>query len=1233
MNKNLKIISLFSVLIIVVLILLRFAAETYKKTSYISKDIVNLKETMLAEHNLMLDKINYLEEIIDEPESLQTFFFDNQYDYFAKNGIGFFIYKKNILKYWSTNDIPLPTSATPFFFKDRILNLNNGWYSIESILEDEYLIIALFQIKKEYSYDNDLLKTGFNPLLNIPVNYEIIRDSVDFAIPVALFSNKGDFFLIKTKDIASKTPSNNKLFLKIMLSVLIFALILSIYVFLQSRFSTQRNLISLSFIGLIIISRFIMLKNGYLPFLEELNLFGPELFAESVWLPSLGDYIINVVLFLIIAVIFLKKISLKTESKANLYSGIMICVGFAVVAMLISRFTTSLFHGLVWNSSISFSFDNLIELDFFSFLGLGLIVSIITGFIIIYVHLLSELKSVLKFRIYVICLSIVFITSYLLQIYPDEWNLSSLIFTFSFLFLWITLGYFLLYNQKFSYYQLLLVIIIISVITAEHFSRLSKEKEEDMELVLAYNLATERDIGAEFFLGQVNNEINSDNSIEKANKDGDYEKIRSIINNKFLANRYFNKYEIQITICLDIDSLLIAPDNISVKCFDFFDEIIENYGVTLPETNFLFLDNHNGRISYFGHFEFSDAENYITKIFIELNSRIFSEGLGYPELLLEKRLTVKKLIKEYNHAKYHNGKLVTSKGNFKYPIVFRSESYDISSDSYFSYNGYKHLIYKPDDNNIIIISKEESYYSQELVAFSYIFAFLFLMFNLIWIATKLSRGRKFRSLTLKSKIQTSFISILILSLIITGTISINFIIKGYQEKQYEFLEDKVQSILVELEQEFGHQSSFNVSEIQYLNYLLVRLSNVFYTDINLYDENGKLFATSRREIYDHGLKGRYLDPEAYRKLILESSGSVIINEEIGRVNYLSAYIPFRNNRNELIAYLNLPYFARQDEFREEISNFVVAFSNVFIVLILISVIIAVFISKQVTRPLAIIQEKIRQMDINKKAEKIIYEKDDELGGLIREYNRKVDELTESVNKLAQSEREMAWREMAKQIAHEIKNPLTPMKLSLQQLEHAYDRKDANWEKHFKRVAKTIVEQIDVLSEIATSFSNFAKMPDPKKEKNSITDIIYNSVQLFKSIDNVKFITTINIESEGIIEADKEQMTRVFNNLIKNSIQAIPHTREGKITIILEEENENYIIKVRDNGTGIDELMIPKMFQPNFTTKSGGMGLGLSMVKSIIEGNGGSISFTTKQDEGTEFTIILPVGEEKNEGIS
>jgi signal transduction histidine kinase len=769
-----------------------------------------------------------------------------------------------------------------------------------------------------------------------------------------------------------------------------------------------------------------------------------------------------------------------------------------------------------------------------------------------------------------------------------------------------------------------LLVVLISLITSEHISRLSNKKEIDAYKVITYNLAAERDVSAEFFLKEAYSEIMTDEKLAESILTKDFKSISTQINNILLSKRYFNKYEAQTTICLSSDSLLIEPDMINVDCFNFFRSQIDEEGIIIPNTNFYFLDNHNGRISYLGEISTRLSDSVLINIYIEINSKIFSEGLGYPEMLLDKKLIVKKTARDYNYAKYNKGRLISSKGDFKYQFTLKPEESDTAEYSFYKRDGYIHFKYRPDAENIIILSKQDTQYSKELVSFTYILTFLFVIFNLFWLIVNLRKGVLADGASLKIKIQFSFITILILSLLLTGTISIYFIVQGYKQKQKEAVLDKMHSVIVELEHKVGNSGKLSYEDTQYLNTLLVKFSNVFYTDINLYDLNGILISSSRTELFDRGLKGRYLDAIAYKQLVLNNSGTVIIEEKIDDIDYLSAYIPFRNYDNEIIAYLNLPYFARQNEFTEEISNFVIAFSNIFLALILFAVVVGIFISRQLTRPLAIIQDKIRAMDIKKKAEKIVYTRNDELGGLIREYNRKVDELSESANKLAQSEREMAWREMAKQIAHEIKNPLTPMKLSVQYLERAYDLKDENWETTYRKVSKTLIEQIDILSGIASEFSNFAKMPASKKEIISLPDIIQTSVQLFENAEDVDFEVKFEIKSDGMINADKEQLLRVFNNLIKNSVQAIPDQRRGKIKISTIELDKSYIVKVEDNGSGIPEHMISKIFQPNFTTKSAGMGLGLSMVKSMLISNNATIHFNTEEGLGTEFIIEIPM---------
>jgi nitrogen fixation/metabolism regulation signal transduction histidine kinase len=301
--------------------------------------------------------------------------------------------------------------------------------------------------------------------------------------------------------------------------------------------------------------------------------------------------------------------------------------------------------------------------------------------------------------------------------------------------------------------------------------------------------------------------------------------------------------------------------------------------------------------------------------------------------------------------------------------------------------------------------------------------------------------------------------------------------------------------------------------------------------------------------------------------------------------------------------------------------------NVYVFLLICAAVLAYFISNSITRPLTIISEKLRILNLNKINEPIEWNSKDEIGILVSEYNKMIAELEQSAQKLAKGERESAWREMAKQIAHEIKNPLTPMKLSIQYLQRAIDEGNPNIEELAKRVTKTLEEQIENLSSIATAFSSFAKMPKAQNEIINLNDLLKHIVDLFAREEDTS--VAFNSESQNpLVFADKNQLVSVFNNLVKNAIQSIPEQRKGFVDVHVKQEEGWLTVSVSDNGSGIPRDNYDKVFVPNFTTKSSGTGLGLAITKQIIDGTGGRIWFESAQNVGTTFYVRL----KKSEGV-
>jgi two-component system, NtrC family, nitrogen regulation sensor histidine kinase NtrY len=410
-----------------------------------------------------------------------------------------------------------------------------------------------------------------------------------------------------------------------------------------------------------------------------------------------------------------------------------------------------------------------------------------------------------------------------------------------------------------------------------------------------------------------------------------------------------------------------------------------------------------------------------------------------------------------------------------------------------------------------------------------------------------------------------------------------------------------------------------------LSSLIPLVSEVHRLDVNIYNLNGDLITSSEEDIFKGGLVSNKMGAYAYLNLHNLGFERSDQDESIGNLFYTAAYLPLKDLEGNTLAYMGIPYYAQHRELRSEVTDFMSTLLNVYVFLLLIAGGLAIVIANSITKKLTELGNSLHRLRLGGN-EPIVWRRKDEIGDLVEAYNRAVTKIEESSLLLAQSERDGAWREMAKQVAHEIKNPLTPMKLSIQYLLHAYQSNPdpKSIEPLLKRVSGTLVEQIESLAQIATEFSNFAKMPQPENIQFSLNDLVASVHHLFK---NERPDMDISIElprSDFEVYADRNHVTRVINNLLKNAIQAIPDDRKGEVKMELSQQGRNAILKVMDNGTGIPLDIQEKVFSPNFSTKNSGTGLGLAICKNIIEGFKGDIYFETEQDKGTTFYVELPL---------
>jgi two-component system, NtrC family, nitrogen regulation sensor histidine kinase NtrY len=398
------------------------------------------------------------------------------------------------------------------------------------------------------------------------------------------------------------------------------------------------------------------------------------------------------------------------------------------------------------------------------------------------------------------------------------------------------------------------------------------------------------------------------------------------------------------------------------------------------------------------------------------------------------------------------------------------------------------------------------------------------------------------------------------------------------------------------------------------------LSDIHNLEINIYSLKGKLLKSSKASFSIDKVAPPI--PNYILKLVQSSVEKRYVDiKNSNGIKNRSAYSQIKDDKFKPLGILNIPYVEDDGFYETELQQFLVRLSQVYSIMLIIAFALAYFLASYITKSLKTISDKINETSLNQKNEKIVIEANSrEINSLITAYNKMVDKLEESATMLAQSEREQAWREMAKQVAHEIKNPLTPMRLTVQSFQRKFDSNDPNLVQKLDDYSKTLIQQIDTMTAVASAFSNFASMPAQQNELLNIVDVVELALDIF----NEDFIVFKSEKEEIITQMDRTQLIRIITNLVKNAIQAIPEDQQEKQVLVTVSDKINQVeISVSDNGIGIEEEIRSYIFEPKFTTKTSGMGLGLGIIKNIIENYKGTITFETELGKGTTFTVLLP----------
>ncbi|WP_452225559.1 ATP-binding protein [Lacinutrix chionoecetis] len=480
---------------------------------------------------------------------------------------------------------------------------------------------------------------------------------------------------------------------------------------------------------------------------------------------------------------------------------------------------------------------------------------------------------------------------------------------------------------------------------------------------------------------------------------------------------------------------------------------------------------------------------------------------------------------------------------------------------------------------------------------------------------------KLKKLSLRTRIFISMILLVLLSSALIAIVAIYQYNEETQDYHRERLDRKETAIIRSLDFVI-RETTFPVTTENVpliFKTKIYEVSEVHNIQINLYDLEGSLLISSKADLKKE-VTEKCLDPVVLNTLSNTAEHRYEERREENEETFRSSYRYITDPKYKDLAIINLPYLENDDFLAKELNELLARLSYASIIVMLMAVAIAFFLSRYITKPIKAISEKMSTTRLEKRNEKIVIsDTSEEISSLVDSYNSMIDELEASAVQLATSEREQAWREMAKQVAHEIKNPLTPMRLSVQSFQRKFNPEDENILQKVDEYSKTLIQQIDTMSSIASAFSNFAKMPAQKNEMLNVVEIVDLTLDIF----NEDYITFQTEKEKIIAKFDRTQLIRVVTNLIKNGIQAIPEDRVPRIIVNVSEVNNTVKITVSDNGIGILENNADKIFEPKFTTKSSGMGLGLGMVKNIVETYNGTITFVSQKDKGTTFTVTFP----------
>ena len=1110
-----------------------------------------------------------------------------------------------------------------YFSKVRRLTRNNmGFW-----------LVQLFPLKYKRDIINEYLISGINPNL-------FGNDQVGFSDEkqegfLEINNQKGEYLFSINFEPGYQALGQTG---NITLLVFFFSLILLVLIFgydfvsiiwkKGNRFTAilYASIILFSIRGLMIFFRF---PQEYFDY----ELFDSSRYASSWFNPSLGDLLLNVICALVIfsmalSILARKNLDIKIKSVMSKVPNWI----FFVLAYLFSTILLALFYGMYINIHSNAQWDlNIFSIPSFDyFKGISLLIIFLggAGYLLFSILGISQiLEKDPNLKTYALKILIYFSVPILIAL--AYFNLILMMVFLAHFILLVSIVSFELYLNVFklglnTFLTFFFGCLIGAIIMGIASYQVHIQRQHQSEIRFGNQQLVENDIMAEFFLTDIMDRIRNDlfirNSISDPHqpKEPIERKIR-----KIHMNNYFDQFSLKIKVFNPSGENILDRSD-SERFLDIrYKYVKSDYATSVMNLYFIKGTEEGTGNRFFAFIPIYRDESLVGTVYLELQQLRVQPGSVFPKLLLDSKYMTNFNEKNFDYAVYNYGELQFSVGVFNYRSAEMNGLLDLPGlfNSGIYRKGYQHLGVR-NQEKIIVVSTPgyPVYYILADISLFFVSFILLTLFSiLIYI---LARGFGKFNYNYATKLQlylnfAFFFPILTISVIIIGLLTNSY--RAELNRQYfqkaTLIGDNLSVVLESQQLDSPEEGSF-VEAVK-------SLAGTTNSDINVYGPDGFLLATSQPNIFDKKVLAGIINPKAIVEIFEGQNNLALLEETVDKLLFKTVYFAIRSSDNqEILAIVSIPFFESETELDLLIADVFSNIINIFVLIFILFLFVSYFVSRNLTFPFKLLTQKLKTTNLEDN-EPMYWPSNDEIGMLVNEYNNMLSKLEGSKKILANTEKEIAWREMAKQVAHEIKNPLTPMKLTLQHLLRLQSEEKLDDPKMLKKPLETLIRQVDTLSDIATSFSTFAKMPLPKNELMDMRKVVLASLELFRNREQGKLEFDDFTENDDLIVMGDDQLFgRVISNLIINGFQAADSRKKPLIQVILREMGGQVILEIKDNGMGIPEELSDKIFIPNFSTKSQGSGLGLAIAKRGVETAGGKIWFESQLGKGTSFFLAL-----------